>query len=71
MSDLHGANVESRQEPENEVITFDYGDGGLPWWVMLYWIAFIVFFIAYMIIWYFPDLDRWVENTLRMCGFPA
>ena len=49
-------------EPEEE-ITPASGHAKMPWWLLLIWIANIIFFIVYFVRLGLPDLEQWLNRT--------
>ena len=46
-------------ESDHAPTRFDYDHGGVPIYVGIVWVSFIIAFITFLIVYYFPDLASW------------
>ena len=46
-------------EPDQERVKIGYGDGGVPLYVGLIWVAFIISYFVFMAIFALPDFLSW------------
>ena len=53
--DLYEPFPDSREETDSHQQTFDFGDGGVPWYLLLFYLSFLVFFTWYTVEFQLPD----------------
>jgi hypothetical protein len=53
-----GPLVESAKDTHETEMTYD-ASSRVPWWVVAVWICSMAGFVAYLVIYLFPDLARW------------
>jgi hypothetical protein len=46
--------------------TFDYGHGGVPWLLLLFYLSFLVFFVWYVFEYQIPDFLQQPEATAEL-----
>ena len=46
-------------ERDDEKTNFDYDGGGVPIYVAVLWVLFLVAYVVYMLIYGLPDLAAW------------
>lgn len=51
MSEVHGVEPTSDDTQQE----FGYGDGGVPWYLLLYYLGFLVFFTWYVLEYQLPQ----------------
>ncbi|MFT4538400.1 MAG: hypothetical protein ACI841_004545 [Planctomycetota bacterium] len=43
------------EETDSHQQTYDFGDGGVPWYLLLFYLSFLVFFTWYVLEYQLPD----------------
>ena len=46
------------EETDQRQQTFRYGAGGVPWYLLILYLAFLVFFTWYVVTYQLPDFER-------------
>lgn len=56
--DLYQPLPQSSEQTDAEQQTFDFGDGGVPWPLLLFYLSFLVFFTWYVLEYQLPEFAK-------------
>lgn len=56
------------ERTDSEMHDFEFGSGGVPWWLLLYYLAFLAFFAWYTTEYQLADLERQGPFPMQTAG---
>jgi hypothetical protein len=62
MSDLRSPSKREAPSPERENGAPTYQGSRFPWWLTLFWIAFLIWGLTYASFYFLPDLRAWISR---------
>jgi hypothetical protein len=46
----------------DEKVKMEYGEGGVPTFLLWLWISFVIFALLYIMNWVVPDMSVWISG---------